>query len=196
MKVLANIGKVERATVALMKQCSGYTFNTDKAIRHLRAYAVNVFGWQLSHYLAMPEFSPNWSSVILEETITIIMGAIPRGTQSLLPNDKSRIRNEIRKTLTNHLLMAQSKRQKTAESALAIKASTPAQLRIQYFALFPTTKVLDVCWAAAQRYSEWKRWLREVLKSDSAPDRAFRAILTSGKKPGDYRKQPRPSGWK
>jgi hypothetical protein len=69
-------------------------------------------------------------------------------------------------------------------------------LRDAYFAAFRGTKVLDLCWAANQRYSEWKRWLRNVLKPDWSADRAFRAILTSGKTPKDYRKQPRPRGWK
>jgi hypothetical protein len=67
-----------------------------------------------------------------------------------------------------------------------------------YRRLFPRVKVLDVCWAAAQHYSEWKRWLRgpAVVKDGSRPDMAFRAILASAKSPSEYRKQPRPSGWK
>jgi hypothetical protein len=65
-----------------------------------------------------------------------------------------------------------------------------------YFARFPTVKVLDVCWAAGQHYSEWKRWKRDALKAESSPDRAFRAFLTSGQLPKDYRRQPRPKGWK
>jgi hypothetical protein len=67
-----------------------------------------------------------------------------------------------------------------------------------YFAAFPTVKILDVCWAAGQHYSEWKRWLRHdpKAKDGSKPDRAFRAILSGGKAPSEYRKQPRPDGWK
>jgi hypothetical protein len=61
-----------------------------------------------------------------------------------------------------------------------------------------TVRMLDICWAAAQHYSELKRWLRtdSPLKDGSVPDRAFRTLFDSGKKPGEYRKQSRPSGWK
>ena len=69
-------------------------------------------------------------------------------------------------------------------------------LRDSYRATFPDAGILDICWAARQRYSEWKRWLRGALKDGSTPDKAFRTILSSGKLPQEYRKQPRPDGWK
>jgi hypothetical protein len=84
----------------------------------------------------------------------------------------------------------------TAAQGITVNHQDRKALRDAYFANFPYTRVLDLCWAANQRYSEWKRWLRNVLKPDSSADRAFRAILTSGKTPKDYRKQPRPRGWK
>jgi hypothetical protein len=71
-------------------------------------------------------------------------------------------------------------------------------LRLSYLAQFPNEKikVLDICWAAGQRYSEWKRWLRNAVKDGSTPDIAFRGILSSDKRPREYKKQPRPDGWK
>jgi hypothetical protein len=78
-------------------------------------------------------------------------------------------------------------------------ASERKALSASYFSAFgEKIQVLDVCWAAGQHYSEWKRWLRgaEVLKDGSAPDLAFRSLLSSGKKPSEYRKQFRPKGWK
>jgi hypothetical protein len=71
-------------------------------------------------------------------------------------------------------------------------------LRDSYLAAFPNTRIkfLDICWAARQHYSEWKRWLRKSVKDGSAPDIAFRSLLTSGELPSEYRKQPRPDGWK
>ena len=73
-----------------------------------------------------------------------------------------------------------------------------AELRDAYLKTFTKIVILDICWAASQHYSEWKRWLRgaDVMKNGSTPDLAFRAILTSGKPPWEYRKQPRPKGWK
>jgi hypothetical protein len=74
-----------------------------------------------------------------------------------------------------------------------------AALRDRYLASFrENIMILDVCWAAGQRYSVWKRWLRgpAVIKDGSAADVAFRDLLLSGKSPIDYREQKRPKGWK
>jgi hypothetical protein len=73
-----------------------------------------------------------------------------------------------------------------------------AALRDAYLAQLsgPKIKVLDICWAVSQHYTEWKRWLRSAVKDGSTPDLAFRAILTSAKRPEKYRKRSRPDGWK
>jgi hypothetical protein len=73
-----------------------------------------------------------------------------------------------------------------------------AELANAYIATHPGVVKLDICWAAGQRYTEWKRWLRgaSVLKDGSTPDRAFRALLESGKAPQEYKTRPRPKGWK
>jgi hypothetical protein len=80
--------------------------------------------------------------------------------------------------------------------------STPLLSRTElanaYLAVHPGVIKLDVCWAAGQHYSEWKRWLRgaDTLKDGSTPDQAFRALLESGKSPSEYKTRPRPRGWK
>lgn len=56
--------------------------------------------------------------------------------------------------------------------------------------------ILDICWAAKQRYREWTRWTSGRLKPTSKAAMAFRAVLTSGKRPEEYRLEPRPKGWK
>jgi len=73
----------------------------------------------------------------------------------------------------------------------------PRALRDRYLANFPEEKIKirDICWAAAQHYREWKRWLAGQLKDGSTPDLAFRRVLTSGKKPTELKKQPRPPKW-
>jgi len=72
------------------------------------------------------------------------------------------------------------------------------ELANAYLAAHPGVIKLDVCWAAGQHYSEWKRWLRGAgtLKDGSTPDQAFRALLESGKSPSEYKARPRPKGWK
>lgn len=74
---------------------------------------------------------------------------------------------------------------------------TPAELWEAYKAQFHPERIIirDLCWAAGQHATEWKRWLGGKMKAGSAPDRAFRKILTSGKRPIEYRPAIRPSGW-
>jgi len=88
---------------------------------------------------------------------------------------------------------------KSAEETADIAAMSRTALVRRYRSRFKEKiLVLDICWAAEQYYSEWKRWLRAAspIKDGSKPDMAFRAVLGSGKKPSEYRKQSRPSGWK
>lgn len=61
---------------------------------------------------------------------------------------------------------------------------------------FPEAFILDICWAAKQHYREWTRWIGGQLKNGSKPDRAFRSVLTSGKRPEEYRPEHRTKNWK
>lgn len=104
MDVLEKIDKAERATASKIKECAGFDFDLAKALRYVRAFAVVIFDWQFHYYKSLPQFRADWSISIVGETTAIIMGAIPRGTQSLLPADKSRIRKEIQAVLTGHII--------------------------------------------------------------------------------------------
>lgn len=90
---------------------------------------------------------------------------------------------------------------KSVEIATPLVATTerasPRQLLESYFARFPDEKIkrLDLCWAAGQHYREWKRWIAGQVRDGSTADLAFRRILTSGKRPGEYKIKPRPPGW-
>jgi len=70
-------------------------------------------------------------------------------------------------------------------------------LGVAYLAKFQNEKVkiLDVCWAARQHYREWKRWMAGQLRDGSTADLAFRRILSSDKRPSEYRTDPRPPKW-
>jgi hypothetical protein len=83
-------------------------------------------------------------------------------------------------------------------SQIAVEQSSPKALRDSYFAAFQGEHIviLDLCWASGQHYREWKRWIAGDLKGGSKPDIAFRRILSSGKRPQDYRAKPRPPKWK
>jgi hypothetical protein len=66
-----------------------------------------------------------------------------------------------------------------------------------YLSRFPEKiYVLDICWAARQRHREWRRWLSGKLKDGSKPDKDFRAVLTSNKRPQEHRKETRDKQWK
>jgi hypothetical protein len=70
-------------------------------------------------------------------------------------------------------------------------------LRDAYLNSFPEKIFIrDICWAVKQRYREWTRWIGGHVKDGSKPDKAFRAIMTSGKRPEQYRADPRPKDWK
>lgn len=82
------------------------------------------------------------------------------------------------------------------ETSLQTESPKPRDLWNAYSTQFAEKVViLDVCWAARQRYREWKRWLAGELKAGSKPDRAFRAILNSSKRPEEYRQEVRPAKW-
>jgi hypothetical protein len=73
----------------------------------------------------------------------------------------------------------------------------PQTLANNYHNSFPEKiMILDICWAAKQRYREWTRWIGGDLKPTSKAAMAFRAVLTSGMRPEQYRTEPRPKGWK
>jgi hypothetical protein len=74
---------------------------------------------------------------------------------------------------------------------------TPRELYRVYVATFPLEriKIRDICWAASKHYREWKRWMAGQLKHGSTPDLAFRRVLSSGKKPSQLKKRPRPPKW-
>lgn len=78
----------------------------------------------------------------------------------------------------------------------AERAAERRALHDAYMVAFPEFFILDICWAAHQRYREWTRWINGKLKDGSKPDRLFRAVLTSKKKPKEYRVEPRPKNWK
>ncbi|MFN0105082.1 MAG: hypothetical protein ACKV2U_23730 [Bryobacteraceae bacterium] len=82
-------------------------------------------------------------------------------------------------------------------SRLIAEGLDPVPLWAAYQQLFVGKRIVirDVCWAAKQHTTEWKRWLAGKLKVGSTPDMAFRRLLNSGKHPSEYRKMERPAGW-
>jgi len=87
-----------------------------------------------------------------------------------------------------------------AKPASSMLRSPDSTLRRELFNAyrrqFPDVVILDICWGAKQRYREWVRWISGEVKDGSKPDRCFRAVLSGGKRPEEYRSELRPKGWK
>jgi hypothetical protein len=165
----------------------GMTSNTESLTRSLRTCAVQLLAVQFEFYDSLPNFQHEWELQIAESTLSSLLGLFPLFVPS------APYRPELTRTINDYL----KDRFREAEiAAQPPKKISRQELRDSYFARFPEAKVLDVCWASAQHYCEWKRWLRNAVKDGSAPDRAFGALLTSGKRPQEYRKERRKKGWK
>jgi hypothetical protein len=55
---------------------------------------------------------------------------------------------------------APSEEIKPTESSTSLSRTDLAN---SYLAAYPGVRKLDICWAAGQRYTEWKRWLRGAM---------------------------------
>jgi hypothetical protein len=80
-------------------------------------------------------------------------------------------------------------------SSLPIPDPSPTELWRTYKAKFPETLILDVCWAANQRWREWTPWIKGMVENGAETDTAFREVLTSNKQPADIRDEKRPKDW-
>lgn len=189
-EALQKVQKIEEYLhSALVTACDpvAMSYNKEKVRRLLQTCVVEVLEAQLQFYETLPAFRREWVAVLAVTTIDSAVGLFPRFT----PGEPFRpmLSRVVREHLSRRVLPPKT----LDKQAPPVGRKT---LREQYLAQFPQAKILDICWAGGQHYSEWKRWLRNAVKDGSAPDKAFRAILVSGKSPQEYRKQPRPNGWK
>jgi hypothetical protein len=131
------------------------------------------------------------------------VGAPPEEIVSLSPEMERKV-GEIRSEIAHWqnegfkriLPKAKEDPNKPADAVPHQTAPSRKMLVDAYFAMAgEKIKKVDMCWAAGQRYREFKRWISGESKDGSKPDIAFRAILTSGKRPAAYRKEARPSKW-
>jgi hypothetical protein len=187
LEILKKVEAVEESASKALEDCDHIGFlNVEKTRRILRTCVVEVFDLQMDYYASLPNFDGRWARELKLKTISSVIGLFPAYYHS-----GDRFRNELSRTIDDH------QAQKAILNLPKGKAQADRRaLRDAYLRRFPQVKKLDICWAAGQRYSEWKRWLRHVVKDGSAPDRAFRSLLSGDKSPSEYRKQPRPNGWK
>jgi hypothetical protein len=189
LKALRDVELVERYVQEAARECSnpvGLSVNTERMSRILRTCIVESLDTQIKYYASLPHYRPEWVSELTDKTINSLLGLFPLFTSG------EEFRGELRRTAKAHL--AQTTNPTTAATTTP-KRINRKKLRDSYLARFPDVKILDLCWAARQHYREWKRWIKHELKDGSTPDRAFREVLNSGKRPGELSKKPRPQGW-
>jgi len=189
LKALVRVQDIQDAARAAISRCSNSVrgwVNPEEASRVLRTCLVALLDVQLAYYSSLPNYHPQWIRQLENDTIESLLGIFPLFTSG------EQFRPELYRTAKDHL----------AERAKPVVVASESQRQIErrrlsdlYFTNFPEVKLRDMCWAASQHYREWKRWLAGQLKDGSTPDLAFRRILTSGKRPPEFKKQPRPKGW-
>jgi hypothetical protein len=188
-EALHHIHEIEDEVRELLESCSepllGF-INREKARQIVRTYLIEELDVKMGHYSSLPNYQVAWMPELIRSTVDSLIVLMPVFTSS------KNVRNDLLLTAAEHLAQKWAQ----AERAKKSDGTDRHKLRDEYLATFPDVYILDICWAAGQHYSEWKRWLRDAVENGSAPDRAFRAILSSGKPPREYRNKPRPKGWK
>ena len=193
LRALMDVQEVEEHLRASLSASSDQAnmlgqINAEQVRRALDACVVEALDVQLKYYGSLPNYCPEWASLLAARTINSAIASFPRFT------DGEAFRLEVERTVRDHL----ARREETAElAAQPPKQIGRQELRDSYFASFPDEKIKirDVCWAAQQHVREWRRWLAGELKDGSTPDLAFRRVLTSGKRPAELQKRPRKPGW-
>ncbi len=195
LEVLGHVEDVENYARHALHNCGDSRYyNAEKALMILRTCIVEALDIQLEYYEPLPHYRPEWRAEIRERTINAVVGLV--GTAGAEHWDF--FHHEVRRTVREHFAAkAQAERQKAKllKQKPLLKTKDRDTLRDAYLASFPGVKIIDICWAAQTHYREWKRWLKDELKDGSTPDRAFREVLTSGKRPTELNKKPRPPKW-
>ena len=166
--------------------------NSPKRIeRVLRTGLVAHLDVQIDYYSSLANYQPPWIVEILGNSVGSLLGLFP------LFASPEKYRDVLLRTAAEHIKTRPLNLPKSEHESSLHSETDRKTLREHYLASFPDDKVkiLDICWAAGQHYREWKRWLKKEVKDGSTPDLAFRRILTSGKRPEEFKKKPRPSGW-
>jgi len=189
LEALNRVEQIERhisAAVGLCNDPASLRANEQRANRILRTYAVELLDAQFGYYDALPGYHSGWDAEIAKITLEDMLRSFPLFMSS------EPYRPELVRTI-NDYIEARFERPKVEPEEP--KQASRKELREAYLAAFPEVKILDICWAADQRYREWKRWLKNEVKDGSMPDLAFRRVLMSGKRPQELKTRPRPAGW-
>jgi hypothetical protein len=218
--VLQNILHVQNSATRGLKAC-GYggtsTLDKDKATEILCSCAIEEAELRFNYYEHLPDFCVEWVKQIAIRSVESMLACfpqhefiVPQKPRLLMPGFQAEIDYEepsqfmgtVQRAVGPHVKRRwQAKTRLSAErsdqpSTIAPPPLSPQELLAAHRAKFPDAGIMDICWAARQRYHEWNKWIKGRLKADSKPDRMFRFVLTHDKNPKELRRTERPKGWR
>jgi hypothetical protein len=212
--VLKSILRLQDAATRALTHCKypgTDTLNVDRALEVLCGYAIEEAKLRLDFYENQPSLAEKHAAkigIVAAESILacfpqykfIISGAPPMmgldGEIIYQYEDPRQFTTQVSRAVLKYI----DRRFDANENPYRTpQLKTRKQLRDEYFAHFPDERIVirDLCWAAGQHYREWIRWLGNDPKTKDgyAADLAFRGLLTSMKRPQEYKAKPRPAGW-
>ena len=191
-QALDEVRDVEDAIQDVLRDCDD---NLERVRQTLHTGVAEKLNVLMGYYFSLPTPQIAWFARIIPRTVDSIIGMC----SALVPGDQ--FRDELIRTAAHQLaqrLEADTIKNKAVTAAPPKPASSErTALRDSYLASFTGVKIkiIDICWAAGQHKREWKRWLKGELKDGGTADLAFHRLLTSGKRPKEFRRQLRTPGW-
>ena len=189
LQALDEVRGVEDAIQGALHDCDDNLERVRQTLHTGVAEKLNVL-WD--YYFSLPDPQVDWFAQLIPRTVDSIIGLTPfaRGEQ---------FRSELLRMAVHHLPQRLDAIKNEAATVAPPKpaSSDRIALRDSYLANFTgeKIKVIEICWAAGQHRREWARWLKGELKDGSTPDLQFRRLLTSGKRPQEFRRQSRLPKW-
>jgi hypothetical protein len=178
----------------------------DRALEVIRTHALEELAVRLDFYIALRELPDDWADTVAKQVVHSAISWFPINEfylrtpeNQLVLEQAAQFTPAIERTVADHLikrLTAYVDAGKQAPISTAKAVSQPENrkaLAAAYRAAFPDVKIADIIWAAKQTRREWTRWTTGKAKDGLKPDRSFRHVLTSGKKPEEIRGMTRPT---
>jgi hypothetical protein len=192
LRTLEAIEALEDRLKLRLKRCEHDT----QVYEYLRTYAVGIFDLLFLHYTDFPDLKPYWKEAAEEQAIMRVF-AVYSGEFGTAWHPTSTYEKPLRQTIARHVEeLAASKNHTSAPIEQQKPPAIRKRLFDEYRSQCPNAGILDICWAAAQHYREWSRWLNGTLKDGSKADRAFRQVFASGKEAKTLRREQRPKEWR
>ena len=171
----------------------------------MRTHALEELAIRVDFYIALLDLPDDWADRVARQVVHAATSWFPvnefyvRTSENQLVLERvAQFIPAIERTVADHLFKrlaayVEVGKQTPSSTANATQPRDRKALVAAYRAAFPDVKIADIIWAAQQTRREWTRWTTDKAKDGLKPDRSFRHVLTSGKKPEEIRGMPRPT---